>query len=285
MAARESESNAIQTQIRQVVALMEAAIRTEVNRSGIFARYNAYTGGGPSAAAQADARFGAFSSNLIFAAALRNQMGTVANSAIGLGFLEDEVPPGRFPNPNITHPFTRLGQAGATDGAALGAPNPIDGNYFTNAAYRQLAWNIPGRTVGANNNVNNLIGYTMTMENHSQASVQIILTGPGTAITNPNAVGLADYTPGIVAMPGDYIVIPLVIRTGAESPSVSVLGHTRGLAGAAVNLGQTRASFAHISDQARGRVFLSELTITEQTTNVLDTGWLILVPPPDYNQA
>ena len=167
--------------------------------------------------------------------------------------------------------------------AAFRAGGPIVAGYFGNATYQSIRdqfammHNLTS-SVPAPNSPIQLVGYTLSVDPYNRHSARITI---GTRYD------------GSAPQVNDIIIIPLVFMTLSQdnpvafslmSPTPAISNINRAvLGGTGVVWNQTRTEFRSVVSAARGRVYLSNFTITETVPNIMQTGTFVLIPPVDYN--
>jgi hypothetical protein len=296
-ATKQQVSNMMQDQLSRLMNFVEGAMWAEAMRRHAELNDRSISNWNTPMVSYVD--------EVAFNAALRAQMnaiaarntntnvadgGTLASLVRGYTILQNNYISGTIlANPQPTDMFVRLGTGlGGGAGSLLGS-NRIkasDGvtpaHYYTNTAFSSYIFGTPVRPSGGGDpGGNRLIPYQIKIENHDHSFMRVELlreTVPGRA-NQP-------YPSHIYAR-GDYIVIPLVIRTtsATDAPTINVMGRTMSLAGAGVasNFGTTTAAFTELAHRTRGNIFLRPLEIRENSHNLLQTGWFALIPPEGYN--
>lgn len=174
--------------------------------------------------------------------------------------------------------FIRLPVNGGGSGAVAAT------NYFATQDYDTLG---PLYRPGSNGQ---LVGYTIRfIDDANGRTTEALVTVTG---RDNNANISAEPVGTLVARVGDFIVIPLVIDTDAADTEimVSIHGPATGVHGrrpisaiTGQGFGSTTTTFVALANMARGRVLLNDLRITENSPNVIQSGWFVIVPPVDYN--
>jgi len=154
---------------------------------------------------------------------------------------------------------------------------PMNIDYKTNERYINMgrSWSTHQLTFMTDANNTKLVAYRLVIDPLNPSRATVYLLEP--------------------AIPGDVLIIPLVLMTLVEGEPVTIsIGNGAGMqqipiqtiGSTGVTYGSTSSTFKEVVDAARGRIYLSDLTITERNAFVLQhNGWFFLVPPLNYDMA